>query len=313
MRCDNPTPIWQLYLSPPVHDRYEPLPYFPPVVLDMPMDATMYPQRLPLSFKSNTGITSNRVPKLLGYYPGKDEMTNWKRVAIRNGRLKETEAVFTYLHHYPKRTYSETGYHETEQAFGCQPDGLIHDPEQKKVGTDGLIEIKCSTKSCLLEGPHFAQAIWEMMTTQRPWIDVMRYCVRQVYRSETKKWETQRVFRVVRLFREPKKEEQLLAALKDASLAEEMRVQLDKMALDANTTHSEEQTVDDAVVKLLQTHREQYFEQHKRQVEVVDPALDRMDKRHAVIFELFQAESRVSELHTPVAEQIQDLVEIIKK
>lgn len=318
-------PTYQVAITVPPHERYVPVPYFPPVRLEKTrIDPTLYPQDLPLPFRSNVP-TSSRVPKIIGYYPpGPETMSTWKRATIRFGRLNETIAVFEYLNKFHSRVFHEAGFFECPQG-SAKPDGIIIDNSEEcaenKDYADlpqnrGIIEVKCSTNNCQIEGAHIAQAIWEMMAVNVPWCDLVRYSVRKV--KEDGLWQTKRFMRYVRLFRERKKEELLIEAVtaSDSEKRTVVRKILDDTAHQANTHPMlaiETELTDNNVLDLFQEHRKTFFERHKLEVDVIDEALDRMEKRQTTIFSLFQDNPQGSEFKIQIAEQIQDLVELLKK
>ena len=88
----------------------------------------------------------------------------------------------------------EVGFciHETNDRFGCSPDGLV--------GEDGLLEIKCpSSHNHLLymrDGPskdYIMQMQWQMFVTNRKWCDFVSYdprmpankvaCIHRIHRD----------------------------------------------------------------------------------------------------------------------------------
>lgn len=300
-------------------DQIHPLEYYPPIRLEkQAIDARTYPQRLALSFKPKTSITSSRVPKVLGYYPGPDNLNNWKRAAMRFGRAFEILALLTYLDRNPNIQFYETGYHETGKC-AAQPDGLLCDPNAIPVQhgfetyepTRGIIEIKCSSVNCNFEGPHMAQAMWEMMAVDVTWCDLVRYCQKQICDPITKKWHMQRSIRVIRMYRNALKDAMLQTAVSKGD-SPEMRKMLDEMATEANQRELEVE-VDDSVASKLDAARTTYFEQHAAEVESVDPVLDRIEKRQALIFDHFQTDRKGLPLQAEVLGQIQDLCDLIKQ
>lgn len=313
------TPQYVVHFEYTGHDRITPLEYYPPIkLLKQSIDARTYPQRLALSFKPKTGLTSSRVAKKLGYYPGPDNFNQWKRLAMRFGRRYEVVALLNYLDKRPAVSFQETGFHETASC-AAQPDGLLTDPNATATTgqgfehldpTKGVIEIKCSTSNCNFEGPHIAQAMWEMMAVNVAWCDLVRYCERQECDPMTKKWHTVRTIRIIRMYRNQTKDDALLNAVQNPQKRDEMRQQLDRMAQEANERESE-QPVDDSVHRLLDQARRDYFAQHAMEVDVVDPTLDRIEKRQALIFDHFQTNREGVELRQEVLAQIQDLAHIL--
>lgn len=301
------------------HDRIKSLEYYPPIkLLKQDIDARTYPQRLAMSFKPKTGLTSSRVAKKLGYYPGPDNFNQWKRLSMRFGRRYEVIALLNYLSKRPSVQFQETGFHETDTC-AAQPDGLLTDPDAAPTTgqgfehldvTRGIIEIKCSTTNCNFEGPHVAQAMWEMMAVNVAWCDLVRYCERQVLDTGTRKWHTVRTIRIIRMYRNKAKDQALLEAVQNEEKALEMRQQLNNMAYQANK-REQEQVVDDTVHQMLDSARNEYFAQHAMEVDVVDPALDRIEKRQALIFDHFQTDREGVKLRQEVAAQIQDLAQML--
>lgn len=326
LQGDIDTPIYCIDILGPPHERYKTLDYFPPVPIEgMAIDATKYPQGLPMSFKQGTGHTSSRVAKLIGYYPGKDNFNSWKRAAMRFGRLKEFTAVMVYLNHFPERIFYQTGFHQSEQG-SAQPDGLIEDP-LSIIGagegyddldpTQGIIEIKCSKSNCNYEGSYFVQCVWEMMASNRSWCDLVRYCEKPV--KVDGKWILQATFRVARLYRHKETEDRLVNLVKNSSNpfvdSKEyvaMRKHFDDMAMMANTQQSQEIPVPQQVLDSIHDYREAYLSKHKMDVDIIDPTLERIEKRQAIIFEGIQGDRGNPSFQQEVIQQIQDYADLLK-
>lgn len=326
LQGDVNTPIYALDILGPPHERYKTLEYFPPVPIEgIAIDATTYPQGLPMSFKQGTGHTSSRVAKLIGYYPGKDNFNGWKRAAMRFGHLKEFTAVMVYLNHFPERVFYQTGFHQSENG-SAQPDGLIDDPLNVMGAgegyddldpTQGIIEIKCSRSNCNYEGSYIVQCVWEMMASNRSWCDLVRYCEKPVKVDDM--WTTQATFRVARLYRHKETEDRLVTLIKKSSVpfvdSEEyaaMRTHFDYMANMANTQQSQEIPVPQEVLNSIRNYREEYLAKHRRDVDIIDPTLERIEKRQAIIFEGIQGDRSNPAFQQEVIQQIQDYADLLK-
>lgn len=312
------TPHWVVSFQPSETNQITHLPYYPPIKFyKQPIDARYYPQRLAMSFKVKKVLTSSRVAKELGYYPEKETLNQWKRAAMRFGRLYEVIALLNYLKQRPSISFHEAGFYECPQG-AAQPDGLLYDTEAVQTSgqgfddlpaSHGIIEIKCSTSNCNFEGPHIAQAMWEMMAVNVAWCDLVRYCQRRQCDAKTHEWKVVRSIRVIRMYRNKNKEEDLIKAVSNGDCPE-MRKKLDQMAEEANKFQPELIVSDEVETKLNQ-ERQQYFNEHSMEVDVVDPTLERIEKRQAVIFDAFQRHRNGVELRRGILEQIQDLSHLL--
>lgn len=328
LRGDNPTPIWRPSFNLSVGffeaDRYTGLPFFPPdTPLTEPVNLAQVPQNtgIPIQHKPAGGITSSRVPKLLGYYPGPDVFTGWKSAAVRFGRMSEPKVILTYLEHHKDYTFKETGFTSVENAGildGAQCDGLVTDTT---TGVQFPIEFKASRSNCNFDGAHMAQCIWEMACGY-PYIDLVRYCERQTKNAQGT-WETGYECKEIRLFRHPATETQIIKlcqeahalrykehALFDTEPFVQMRRQLDELAAQANRD-AKHIPVDPAVLQSLEDYKERVLQVQNADNQVTHPLMDRIERRQAHIFAAF-TESNVDEVRKEVAEQIQDYMELWK-
>lgn len=317
LQGDVDTPIYNVEFRPPEHERFIELPYMPPVAIPgLAIDGTRWPPGNPLPFRAHK-FTSSRIPRHLGFY-GKDEnITGWRAAAIRFGVQNEITGIFLYLDHFLERVYEQTGYHECEFG-GAKPDGLVTDETTTIVVPDypdldptkGILEVKASRTSTQFMASDFAQCVWELMACNRAWGDIVRYCETQKRNPVSGLWETVHLWRCVRLYRSKKLEEDIREIVHNGLDATEMRAHLEKVAHDANTLHSSVIEANPEVLEELGAYKRNYYAQHKRDVPTLDPILERIEKRQALVFEAFQTDKK--KLHAVVLEQIQDCVELIK-
>lgn len=330
LRGDVPTPIWRpsFNLGLGFHERYECLPFFPPdTPLTEPVDLSQVPQNTgyPVTHKPAGGITSSRVPKLLGFYPGKDSFSGWRSAAVRFGRMSEEKAILMYLKQHPDYTYRETGFRSLENAGildGAMSDGIITIEES---GETFPIELKASRANCNFEAAHLAQCIWEM-ATGFPFIDLVRYCERQV-RNAQGQWETGYECKEIRLYRHPETERTIIELCQRAhslqykdpakfdQLTQEseefckIRKQLEELATQANKD-AKIIPVDVTVLQELEAYKQHVMDTQDIDNQVAHPLLDRIEKRQARIFAAFQ-EADAQTITKEVCEQLKDYTDLL--
>ena len=327
MQGDVDMPLYEIEFRPQEHERYIELPYYPPVTIPgLAIDASNIPQSVPLPIRTHR-FSGSRVPRLLGFYAGQDQqISGWRAVSVRFGVHNETRAIMLYLDQFPKRIFEQTGYHESEHG-GCMPDGLVTDEESNTGApgfpeldcTKGLIEVKSSRNSPLFMGSDFAQCIWELMVCKRAWGDILRYSEHQRRNKISGLWETVRNWRVVRLYRSAELESRILYLVQQSSVPfvdnaefQEMRTHLENMASEANTLHSTEYVANTQVLLDMDAYKTKYYEEHRIDVPTLDPVLDRIEKRQAIVFDELQKDRSSTRFHTAVLEQLHDYVELIK-
>jgi hypothetical protein len=314
--------------------RYSGLSFYPPDARDIirdGIDSTTFPQGSSQSYKTSGYISSSRVAKLLGYYvPENDKnwslafqeglFVGWRGAAVRFGQQNEITSLLLYLKRNPEAKFYETGASQnvTEgHTLTAQPDGLIDH--------DGLIEFKASMKNCNFEGSYIAQAIWEMLCTNRSWCDIVRYCQRPFRDPNTGLWSQRRETRQVRIFRCPEMESKIVTLalaskeLEVAGKTEEfvrlvhsapykaIRKHLDDLAAQANA-QTPVLPVDAHDLKPLEEYRQLYLIDRQNG----DSLLDRIEGRQGRIFALQGEDENVAEMRQLVLEQIQDLADFIK-
>lgn len=296
-------------------NRYEALHFFPPDHKG-PMDLSQVPQGSLITQKPSGGITSSRVAKLLGFYPGKDVINGWKAVGIRFGQQSEVKAIMQYLNHHPNYKFKEVGFLSSENSGildGAQCDGLVEDTETKTVFP---IEFKASRFNCNFEASHMAQCIWEM-GCGFPHIDLIRYCERQVKTSEGL-WETLYECKEIRLYRDLKVEQKITelvsAAKNNAKLLDtpdyvDMRQHLTDLADQANRSATN-LPVDPKWIQELEAYKEHTLDIQDAENVTLHPILDRIEKRQARIFAAVQEED-ASKVRLETLEQIRDFCDLL--
>lgn len=334
MRGDTDVPVWlpkfNLSLGFFEHHfpgRYKGLPFFPSDNKEGGVDLSRVPQGSMILHKPSGGITSSRVPHLLGYYATEEEekyesFTGWKAVSIRFGRQAEAKAILMYLKKHTGRIFHEIGFLSSEHAGildGAQCDGLIEEDTAKTP-----IEFKASRFNCNFEGAYMAQCIWEM-GCGFPYIDLIRYCERQAKNAETGLWEPKHECKEIRLYRDLQTEQKVIQMCQASQEAKrrshsefyrlvnthpyvEMRKHLDSLAVQANH-HAQDIPVDVSLLDSLQEYKESVMAVQDEDNVVIDPLLDRIEKRQALIFCAYQ-EQRMPVKE--ICEQIEDYSQFLR-
>lgn len=287
--------------------RYRPLRFLRSDEMRNNVDLALVPQRTRITAKPAGGITSSRCPKLLGYFPGPDTpFTGWRAVAVRFGKIYESVAALMYLRHHPTYVFHEIGFLSLGEGLdGAQPDGRITDGE---TGVEFLMEIKCSRNSCDFEGYHLAQCVWEL-ACGFPYLDLVRFCEKQVKRNG--RWFTEYECREIRIHRDEELEVQVIKLCRhpDPAQAEQLRNRLNAWAAECNQK-STIIPVDVSAIERLTAYKRDML---SVPVDAHHPVMDRLEKRQADIFALFQEEDRGgTEFIRTVMDQIQDYAELVK-
>ena len=180
----------------PAHfpNTYRRLPFVRPGEL---VDPRYLPQTQAVP-KDKSIITASAVPKLIGFYKT-GPMSTAQLNAMTFGRIKEPVALMMYMKANPELVCYEAGYYQFERC-GCQPDALVNlcaagakintplGPRDIEGPRDTLgsrdiegpsaafsLEIKCSKSNNSFEGAHVAQCIWQLIATQLPFVDLIKY------------------------------------------------------------------------------------------------------------------------------------------
>ncbi len=328
MRGDVGTPIWnpvfnmQWFIHKELNGRFDPL----LVRSEGETDVSKIPQGAAVPIKQSGGITSSRVPKLIGYYPGRFEaIIGWKAVAVRFGKIYEQIAMLMYMKKHADRTFHEVGFMSIEGSSldGAMSDGIIEDSEKIRFP----IEFKCSRTSCNIEPAHLAQCIWEM-ACGFPYIDLVRFCERQAKDpNNSQTWSTVYECREIRIFRDKEKEEELIklsrqahsllkndynkyAELMQTAPFVKMRAFLDKLAIECNEK-AVPIPVDIDVIGQFHQYKKNILDIQDCESFILHPIMDRIEKRQARIFAAYQEEDK-SEFIRETLIQMQDYAELAK-
>ena len=324
LRGDNPTPIWRpaFNLSLGFFERYQGLPFFPPdTPLDEAVDLSQIPQNsgYPITHKPAGGITSSRVPKLLGFYPGPDNFNGWRSAAIRFGRISEAKAALTYLNHHEDYIFKETGFISLENGGildGAMCDGLI----TSAAGDQFPVEFKASRSNCNFEAAHLCQVVWQM-ATGFPYADLVRYCERQIKDPRTNTWCTSYECREIRLYRHPETETRIIQLCQQAHGSKQldqltqtepyvqMRQQLENLAAQANKD-AKIVPVDKELLDRLAQYKEDVMSTQNMDNVTAHPLMDRIEQRQSRIFAAFYDDDKDA-LVKECCEQIRDYTEFL--
>jgi hypothetical protein len=346
LRGDVDTPIWK-----PVFrldwfcdrelgsGRYIPL---NPVPTDssLPVDVSRQPQGSgTIINKGAGGISSNQAGKLIGYFMSKDgkkeAFTGWKAATVRFGKVNEPVAMLMYMNHHKDRVFSEAGYMSIgETLHGAMVDGVVstqastHDPiipNGVERDLSGAVEFKCSRSNCNFEPFHISQCIWEM-ACGFPHVDLVRYAEIPNKQPGTNVWETLRVCKEIRIYRNQELEDELIRLCKlshplsknnyaqfcelmQTEPYQKMRSYLEHMASKCNECASPI-PVDLDLLKRLEKYKEHTLSIQFDDSLSVHPIMDRIEKRQARIFAAFQEVDAV-EFIRETMDQMQDMGELV--
>ncbi len=329
LRGDCPVPIWRpnFNLGLGFEPRYKSLPFFPPdTPLSQAVDLSQIPQNTgyPLSHKPAGGVSSSRVPKLLGFYPGPDAPFNgWRSAAVRFGRMSESKSILMYLAHHQDYTYSETGFRSLENGGlldGAMCDGIVTGPS----GETFPLEIKASRTNCNFEAAHVAQVIWQLACGYS-FADLVRYCERQV-KDANGLWKTHYECKEIRLYRHPGTEKTIIELCQQSHALQykdfkafdalvqtppyvEMRKQLEALTEQANKD-AKTIPVDESILERLEQYKSDTLATQNIDNQVSHPLLDRIENRQARIFAAFQ-EADAETVRKEVREQLRDYTEML--
>jgi hypothetical protein len=327
IRGDVDVPIWEplfnysLGFFPQLFpDRIEKLPFYPYNIDLGPVDLTRIPCMLPIPNKPFTEISGSQVGKLLGYYATTTTTeSNWKNVAMRFGTVMEPVIIMSYLLKHSDYKYKEPGWwpFQNHVCDGTWTDGVITDSKGNVFG----LECKASQNNCRFEGSHIGQCIWSMACGNTQWHDLVKYGEKNVRVDNV--WTKVAECRETRIMRNEKIEQEIVNLCFNAKKYKNqedfiriinsepyvtMRNFLDTMANKANTENYTVIELDDAMINKMKQYKEQTIDIY---VPSIHPIIDRIEKRQANIFALFQEEDK-EQMKKKVCQQIQDYSELIK-
>jgi len=293
-------------------DRYEALSFYPPNVDIGPINFSQIPQNSGIPKPYTGGISSSACAKLIGYYQKEEKSTNgWKSVSMRFGKLCEPLIIALYLSAHPDYKFKEIGW-ITKQQDGAQPDGVIFDTSTKI--TFGL-EMKSSKFNCRFEGSFIVQCMWEMYVGDYPYIDLVRFCEKQVKMGEL--WTTIPECKEIRIMRNPEKEAELLQLCKKSSKDilntkpyNDFRAYLDNLAENANQD-AKDVPIQEDILQQIREYKSQLLSFMEAELCTIHPVIDRIEKRQARMFALFQEENK-EEFRKEACDQLRDYSEILK-
>lgn len=233
-------PEYKLMYTTIQHDRYEPLPFFPPDPnitneLNIPggIDSRLVSQSIRMTFKSvsKATITSSTVLELLGFDFGNKQKKNdgWHAVNMRFGSIKEREVTVHLLEDNPLLQVKECGFypHPVEDDWGAKPDLLLIDqsiteeniPKSLLKGTVkkeiqfGTAEIKSSRFNSDFRDYHIPQCLWHMICVDTLWNLLIVYCEKKALNPETRNWVKTKFCKTIRLFRNAELEEEMISLM----------------------------------------------------------------------------------------------------
>jgi len=332
MRRDVDVPIWvpnfnyNLGFFPKMFpNRFEGLPFYPYNIDLGPVDMTKIPCMIPLPNKYVGGeITGSQVGKLLGYYANNtdNDFTGWKGVAARFGTIMEPVIILLYLAAHPNFSYKEPGWWPFRDRVGAGTwtDGVITDEQGNVFG----LECKASQNNYNFEGTHIAQCIWAMACGNTPCHDLVKYGEKKVRVDNV--WSKIPMCRETRIMRNVEKEEEIIqlcmASKKCKSPGEflqlistepyvNMRNYLDNMANKANTECHTSIDVQNDLIQEMEMYKEKALLVQESSCLGLHPIIDRIEKRQAHMFALFQEEDK-EKFRREVCDQMKDYSELIK-
>lgn len=315
LRGDIDTPIWQPHFNMQFFmgrnvKKYLPLDFFDPEYKG-PTDVSKIPQGSFIAAKVSYGLTSSRSGKLLGFFPGVSDFSGWKAVSMRTGRLYEPVIAGLYLKHHPEYTFNEIGFTSFQngsEADGAQIDGLING--------EFAVEFKSSKFNCDFEPSYISQCILEM-ACGFPHVDLVKFCERQK-KTNDNVWETTYECKEIRIYRDVELEKQVIdlckQAMKNPKLSEtfgDMRSRLQKIAAECNEKATQI-PIDLKFIESFRRYKEDTLATQANDAIIMDPVMDRIEKRQARIFAAYQEENR-NDFIRETMDQIQDYSELVKK
>lgn len=329
VRGDVDTPIWvpkfnyNIGFFPKLFpDRFESLPFYPPNVDMGSIDLTKIPNMTPIRFKPYGGVTGSQFAKLLGYYATTTTTTtSWQSAAMRFGIMMEPIILMLYLSTHPDYSFKEPGWwpYKDKLADGTWTDGIITDGAGNTFG----VECKASASNCNFEGSHIAQCIWTMACGDTPFQDLVKYGETQV--RVDNEWSRVASCKETRIHRHLEKERELIELAYRAKSHPKFheliqtppyvnaREYLDDLANKANSSQGSkniEIRVD--LIQQFHEYRQTILDVQDQDCVGLDPVLDRIEKRQARLFALYQEENK-AKFHKEVCDQIRDYSDIIKK
>ena len=294
-------------------DRYEALSFYPPNVDLGPINFSQIPQNCAIPKPYSGGISSSGASKRIGYYQQdeKQVINGWKSVSMRFGKLCEPLIVALYLSHHSEYKFREIGY-ISNQVDCAQPDGVIIDT---LTNTIFAIEIKASKFNCKFEGSFIAQCMWQMYVGEYPYIDLIRFCEKQVKMGEL--WTTIPECKEIRIQRDLEKEAELIQLCRKSNKDTintkpyvDFRKYLDDMATKANQD-AQDIPIQDTIIQQIREYKSQLMSNMEHELCTIHPVIDRIEKRQARMFALYQEENK-DEFRKEACDQLRDYSEILK-
>lgn len=328
LRGDIATPIWnphfnmEWFIRSVIPNEYHSLDFFDPEQSMDSVDVSKIPQGSYIAGKSSYGLTASRSGKLLGFYPGTSDFSGWRAVSMRIGRLYEPLIAIMYLKNHSDYKFYEIGFTSVENGNGidgCQVDGKINCS-----AIDFAAEFKCSKFNCDFEATYISQCVIEM-ACGFPFIDLVKFSERQVKQANTNIWMTKYECKEIRLYRNPELEKEILnlchhsASLKgpkfDAVIQTEpyieIRNKLENLARECNEK-AKQVPVDLKIIEQFKQYKQNVLNVQSDDSILLDPTLDRIEKRQCRIFSLIQEENQ-DEFVKETIEQMEDYCELLKK
>lgn len=331
MRGDVDVPIWVpsfdygIAFFPKLFN-YKGLPFWPPnIEFDALEPSRIRANQQPVYFRSNgNNISGSQVAKLLGYYATMNDdnvVSGWKAVAMRFGVTMEPFIIMFYMLAHPEyQQCEEAGWwaYKDSTSMGTWVDAIISNSDNRW----GL-ECKASKTSASFEGSHIAQCIWSMACGNTQFHDLVKYNEKCIKIDD--KWTTVPSCKEARIYRNEEKEKELIdlcikAKNSKSPLSElwasppyvNMRAWLDNLAADATKIAKSIPVVSETVQQMCM-YRQNILKEQEANCVVLDPVLDRIEKRQAHMFALYQENNAGDAFQSEVCDQIRDLVELIKK
>lgn len=307
-------------------DRFEGLPFYPYNIDLGEMDLTKIPVMIPIPNKPMGGLTGSQVPKLLGYYasanPEDNAFTGWKAAAVRFGTMMEPISILLYMASHPEYKYKEPGWWPFKDSIadGTWTDGIITDTDGNVFG----LECKASQNNANFEGSHIAQCIWSMACGDTPWHDLVKYGQKSIRVDNI--WSKLPVCRETRIMRNKDKEEEIISLCFRAKQCKNhqefltliatdpyinMRKYLDNMAEKANSEYHKSIEIREDMIQELHEYKNNAILSQEQKCVGLHPVLNRIEKRQANMFALFQEEDK-EKFRREACDQLKDYSELIK-